>query len=156
MNFVERLQSLVEQKGITRNKLLVDLNLGKNSFINWENRGTIPNGETLSKIAQYFDVSIDYLLTGEPPEQKIIPPEIEQSVSSEEKKKAPLVWGYDDDSVGWVHINTKKDKTNISENLDVESQNELDIELFKLIQQLPDSEKYKLIGRIQTTLELLK
>lgn len=70
MNFVERLQSLVEQKGITRNKLLVDLNLGKNSFINWESRGTIPNGETLSKIAQYFNVSIDYLLTGQPPEQK--------------------------------------------------------------------------------------
>lgn len=60
--FIKRLMALIEQKGITKNKMLSDLNLGKNSFVNWDNRGTIPGGETLASIAEYFDVSVDYLL----------------------------------------------------------------------------------------------
>lgn len=60
--FIHRLKLLIEQKGITKNKMLTDLSLGKNSFINWESRGTIPNGETLSRIADYFGVTVDYLL----------------------------------------------------------------------------------------------
>ena len=43
--------------------MLTDLHLGKNSFINWESRGTVPSGEVVTKIADYFDVTVDYLLT---------------------------------------------------------------------------------------------
>ena len=60
--FVERLKELLSEREITKNKLLTDLQLGKNSFVNWENRGTIPSGEVLTKIADYFDVTVDYLL----------------------------------------------------------------------------------------------
>ena len=56
---------LLNQKGVSRNKLLTDLHLGKNSFVNWEKRGTIPGGDTLNKIAEYFNVSTDYLLGNE-------------------------------------------------------------------------------------------
>lgn len=62
MTFLERLTYLINKKGITKNKFLNDLKLGKNSFINWEQRGNIPSGDVLIKIANYFDVSIDYLL----------------------------------------------------------------------------------------------
>lgn len=72
MSFVDNVLFLISQKGITKNKLLTDLKLGKNSFINWKERGTIPNGETLSKIANYFNVSTDYLLGNEG--KKITPP----------------------------------------------------------------------------------
>jgi transcriptional regulator with XRE-family HTH domain len=71
MDFIERVLFLLEQKGITKNKMLSDLKLGKNSFVNWKERGTIPSGETLTKIAEYFDVSVDYLLTGEKTEKPI-------------------------------------------------------------------------------------
>lgn len=37
------------------------LKIGAGSITKWKN-GTIPNGETLGKIADYFNVSIDYLL----------------------------------------------------------------------------------------------
>ena len=60
--FIQRIKELLAAKGITKNKLLTDLHLGKNSFVNWESRGTVPSGEVLSKIADYFDVSVDYLL----------------------------------------------------------------------------------------------
>lgn len=63
--FLENVLKLVNQKGVTKNKMLVELKLGKNSFVNWEQRDTIPSGETLSKIAAYFEVSTDYLLGNE-------------------------------------------------------------------------------------------
>lgn len=60
--FLNRLFYLIEINGITKNKLLNDLSLGKNSFVNWENRGTIPSADTVCKIADYFGVTTDYLL----------------------------------------------------------------------------------------------
>ena len=60
--FVERVMILIKEHGITKNKLLTDLKLGKNSFVDWEKRGTIPSGETFNKIADYFNVTTDYLL----------------------------------------------------------------------------------------------
>lgn len=60
--FLENVLLLINKKGITKNKMLTDLKLGKNSFVNWESRGTIPGGETLNKIADYFNVSTDTLL----------------------------------------------------------------------------------------------
>lgn len=60
--FLDTVLSLLNKKGVSKNKMLTDLDLGKNSFVNWENRGTIPGGGTLNKIADYFGVSTDYLL----------------------------------------------------------------------------------------------
>ncbi len=62
MNFIDILLELLKKNGITKNKLLSDLQLGKNSFVNWSSRGTIPSGETLQRIADYFGVTVDYLL----------------------------------------------------------------------------------------------
>lgn len=60
--FVERLESLLKDKKILKGELLKECNLAENSFSNWRNRGTIPNGKTLNKIAEFLDVSTDYLL----------------------------------------------------------------------------------------------
>lgn len=60
--FLENVLHLLSEKGISKNKMLTELKLGKNSFVNWESRGTIPSGTTLHKIAEYFNVSTDYLL----------------------------------------------------------------------------------------------
>ncbi len=69
--FLENLLSLLKKKGVSKNKMLTDLNLGKNSFVNWEKRGTIPGGDTLNKIAEYFNVSIDYLLGNETADKQL-------------------------------------------------------------------------------------
>lgn len=60
--FLKRLNELISDRKITKNKLLTDLALARGSFVNWEQRGTIPNGDTLKKIADYFGVTVDYLL----------------------------------------------------------------------------------------------
>lgn len=60
--FLERTLELIEKKNISKNKLLTDLKLSKNSFVNWSERGTVPSAETIEKIADYFGVTTDYLL----------------------------------------------------------------------------------------------
>lgn len=74
MIFIERLLSLIKEKGITRKKMLDDLGLANGSFVNWQTRGSIPNAETLSRIADYFGVTSDYLL-GKTDERKKPSPE---------------------------------------------------------------------------------
>jgi len=62
MEFIEILKDLISKKHITKNKMLKDLKMGTGTFATWEKRGTVPSGETLSKLANYFGVSVDYLL----------------------------------------------------------------------------------------------
>lgn len=59
--FWNRFFYLCERYTIKPLNVVKALNIGAGSITNWKN-GTIPNGETLSKIADYFNVSIDYLL----------------------------------------------------------------------------------------------
>ena len=65
--FYERVIHLIEQAGITKNKMLLDLNLNKSSMLNWEKRGNTPDGDILLKISRYFNVSVDYLLGNDTP-----------------------------------------------------------------------------------------
>ena len=49
--FYEKLIYLIEDKGITKNKLLTDLKLNRNSFGNWQKQGSKPRAETMERIA---------------------------------------------------------------------------------------------------------
>lgn len=60
MNFCEKIDFLLEQKGISRRAMLLDLNLNPNSFVNWQKRGTLPTAKTLAEISKYFAVPITY------------------------------------------------------------------------------------------------
>lgn len=62
MNFLERLEVLLKEKGVSATKMSLDLGFSKDAVFNWKKRGTIPSGEMLAKVADYFDVSVDYLL----------------------------------------------------------------------------------------------
>ena len=75
--FLERVLTEISKIGITRSKMLKDLNLNHNAFAKWNDPTCIPNGATLSKIASYFNVTVDYLLgrTADPsPRELNIPP----------------------------------------------------------------------------------
>lgn len=62
MIFIDRIEKLLIDTDTSKKTMLNDLSLSINTFSNWKNRGTIPSGETLEMIADYFDVSVDYLL----------------------------------------------------------------------------------------------
>lgn len=60
--FLTRVSALIESRGITRNRLLLETGINTNAFQNWEKRGTVPSGDVVAKLADYFHVSTDYLL----------------------------------------------------------------------------------------------
>ena len=57
-----RLKYLREKKGISQLKLAMDLNMNQNSISRYETGNREAEYATLIKLADYFDVSIDYLL----------------------------------------------------------------------------------------------
>ena len=57
-----RLKELRERKGISQLKLAVDLNMNQNSISRYETGAREADYDTLIKFADYFNVSIDYLL----------------------------------------------------------------------------------------------
>lgn len=59
--FWEKLQYLSDLIGKKPHAVLKELEISSGSVNNWK-KGTIPNGEILKKVADYFDVSIDSLL----------------------------------------------------------------------------------------------
>jgi transcriptional regulator with XRE-family HTH domain len=58
--FFENIEKLCAKKGISITKLSEVLNLSSSVVTGWKN-GAQPRKSTLKKIAEYFDVSIDYL-----------------------------------------------------------------------------------------------
>ena len=57
-----RLRELRKKKKISQLKLAIDLNMNQNSISRYENCEREADYETLIKFADYFDVSLDYLL----------------------------------------------------------------------------------------------
>ena len=61
--FYKRLRDLCEERNMTVNELVKILELSSGSPTAWKN-GAIPRSATLTKIADYFGISVPYL-TGE-------------------------------------------------------------------------------------------
>ncbi len=62
---------LLEKYGITAYKVSKATGIGGSTFTDWKNGRSVPKQDKLQKIADYFGVTIDYLMTGkEEPEKK--------------------------------------------------------------------------------------
>lgn len=59
--FYERITELCKETGDKLTTLLQKLGMSAGNIARWKN-GTVPYGETLTKLADYFNVSTDYLL----------------------------------------------------------------------------------------------
>lgn len=57
-----RLRELREKRNISQLKLALDLNMNQNSISRYETGAREADYETLIALADYFNVSIDYLL----------------------------------------------------------------------------------------------
>jgi transcriptional regulator with XRE-family HTH domain len=60
--FKERLRELRLDKHLTQQDLSKLLGFGRTTVNEWEIKGNEPNIDTLIKIAQFFDVTLDYLV----------------------------------------------------------------------------------------------
>lgn len=57
-----RLKELRKERNISQLKLALDLNMNQNAISRYENLEREADYETLIKLADYFNVSLDYLL----------------------------------------------------------------------------------------------
>ena len=60
--FLTRLKELRKQQGVTQLKLAMDLHMNQNTISRYETGEREAGYAELIRIADYFDVSIDYLL----------------------------------------------------------------------------------------------
>ena len=79
--FFDNFVRLCEQKGVKPSRALTDAGVPKSAYSYWRAEAGIgndakPTNQNAVKLAQYFDVTVDYLLTGE---QKENPPQQPQS-----------------------------------------------------------------------------
>ena len=64
MKFIDRIETLLEERNEKGTHLADSIGIKNQSFSDWKKRGTIPAADIVLKIADYFNVSIDWLLTG--------------------------------------------------------------------------------------------
>ena len=72
MTTFERIKNLADNQKISLQKVARDIGLSENAIYGWKTRK--PKGEDLAKVADYFHVSVDYLLgrdTTEPENQTV-------------------------------------------------------------------------------------
>lgn len=62
MKFNERLKELRTEKGVTQKQLGGLFSFSKNSVCEWEKGRAEPKSEVIKKLADYFEVTTDYLL----------------------------------------------------------------------------------------------
>jgi len=61
-SFATRLKELREKKHLTQEELGNMLNISRSSIASWESDRRTPGFDTLQKLADFFTVSLDYLL----------------------------------------------------------------------------------------------
>lgn len=62
MDTIEKIFYLIKLHNTNANTVAKDLGFGNSQFTSWKNGVAKPSADALSKIADYFDVSVDYLL----------------------------------------------------------------------------------------------
>ena len=72
--FYDVYQNLCKDIGKSATGVALELNIARGTVSNWKKTGTTPQADILQKVADYFNVSIDYLLEKE--EEKTSPAEL--------------------------------------------------------------------------------
>lgn len=62
--FYDIYMELSKQRGISPSKAADEIGINRATVTNWKKKGATPSGETLAKIAEYFNVTVDSLLQG--------------------------------------------------------------------------------------------
>ena len=60
--FTDRLLELLKERGLKQKDLIEAIGIGKNQILYWKKNGVVPNKVTQKAIADYLNVSVEYLL----------------------------------------------------------------------------------------------
>lgn len=62
MNYGNRLKQLRNKKGLSQKELTERLNINRSTYARYETSATQPDYETLERLADFYEVSVDYIL----------------------------------------------------------------------------------------------
>lgn len=65
----EIFEQLLQKHGVTAYRVAKEAGVTQTALSNWKSGRSTPTTKTLQKIADYFGVTIDYLMTGKEPEE---------------------------------------------------------------------------------------
>lgn len=105
MQFMERVDELTKEKGLTGKQVMEQCGISKNSFVNWRN-GRMPTKTTKKTLADFFGVSVEYLM-GETDDrgQKNSPGQVSEAELDEELIQ---IWNSADDVEREAIVNAAK------------------------------------------------
>lgn len=63
-------EKLLQKHGVSAYRVSKDLGIAQSVLSSWKNGISTPKQDKMQKIADYFNVSVDYLMTGEEKEDK--------------------------------------------------------------------------------------
>lgn len=63
----EVFEELMKARGLRPADVSIATGIGQNTLSDWKNGKSVPKADKLQKIANFFGVTIDYLMTGEEP-----------------------------------------------------------------------------------------
>ena len=92
----EIFEKLLNERNITAYKVSKDTGVTQTALSNWKTGKSTPTAKTLRKIADYFGVTIDYLMNGE--EKEWTPTLTEKDEKDLDKKVENLLNAVDSDS----------------------------------------------------------
>lgn len=124
-----RVRELREARGLQQKELAIDLCVSQPTISDWESGRKVPSAKSTQKLADYFGVSIDYLL-GREEKQGTFPSvgkwtvDMNEDFDNADDETRTLIltrWGYDPDHVWAAHryfpwqFSDKKEPTPVSE-----------------------------------------
>lgn len=62
--FIERLENILKQNKITQTEIAEAINLRRPTISEWKKNGNVPAGDICCKIADFLNVSVEWLITG--------------------------------------------------------------------------------------------
>lgn len=65
LNFGLRVENLLKERNVKPAVFYDNIGIVPQLFYDWKKRAQAPNARTALKVAQYFGVTVEYLLTGE-------------------------------------------------------------------------------------------
>lgn len=64
MDFVDRIDLKLKERNLKRASLCEEVNITHSALTDWKKRGTIPSADVCFRIAEYLEVSAEWLVTG--------------------------------------------------------------------------------------------
>lgn len=86
MKFMDRVDSLMKERGVTGKQVMSECGLSKNSFSNWRSAHA-PSKTAVKVLADYFGVSVEYLTGVTDERDKKSPPPDDGSGLNESEQK---------------------------------------------------------------------